>query len=162
MAQICKKCGSQLEEGAQFCKACGTPVETAGGAGPGAAGPAAGPAAGAAQKGTFGFKPTYEVYDAADIEKNKTMAGLAYILFFLPLIACPDSHYAKFHANQGLLLTILIVAGSIILGVIPIIGWIIMPFFYIITTIWVIIGLINGLNGKAHEVPLIGKFRIIK
>lgn len=24
-----------------------------------------------------------------DIEKNKTIAGLAYLLFFLPLITCP-------------------------------------------------------------------------
>lgn len=37
-------------------------------------------------------------YTPEDIEKNKTMAGLAYLLFFLPLIACPESRYAKFHA----------------------------------------------------------------
>lgn len=45
-------------------------------------------------------------YTPEDIEKNKTMAGLAYLLFFLPLIACPESRYAKFHANQALLLLI--------------------------------------------------------
>jgi hypothetical protein len=41
------------------------------------------------------------VFDQADIEKNKTMAGLAYLLFFLPLVACPDSPFGRFHANQG-------------------------------------------------------------
>jgi hypothetical protein len=39
---------------------------------------------------------TDNIYTAEDIEKNKTMAGLAYFLFFLPLLACPDSGYAKF------------------------------------------------------------------
>lgn len=28
-------------------------------------------------------------YTPEDIKKGKTMAGLAYVLFFLPLIACP-------------------------------------------------------------------------
>ena len=45
--------------------------------------------------------------DPADIEKNKTMAGLAYLIFFLPLLACPDSKYGRYHANQALLLFIL-------------------------------------------------------
>ena len=37
---------------------------------------------------------------AEDIEKNKVMAGLSYILFFLPLIACPESKYGRFHATR--------------------------------------------------------------
>lgn len=45
-------------------------------------------------------------YTPEDIEKNKTIAGLSYFLFFLPLIACPESGYAKFHANQSLILLI--------------------------------------------------------
>lgn len=101
-------------------------------------------------------------YDPADIEKNKTIAGLAYIIFFLPLIACPDSPFGRFHANQALLLWILGAGGSIILTIIPIIGWIILPLFGIFVFVLAIMGLINGLNGKAKELPLIGKFRLIK
>lgn len=100
--------------------------------------------------------------DPADVEKNKVMAGLAYLLFFLPLIACPDSKYGKFHANQGLLLFIVGLAGNLILGIIPIIGWILMPIFGIAVLVLAIMGLINGLNGKAKELPIIGKYRIIK
>jgi uncharacterized membrane protein len=100
--------------------------------------------------------------DPADVEKNKTMAGLAYILFFLPLIACPDSKYGKFHANQGLLLLIVSIAGNIILGIIPVIGWIIMPIFGIAVFVLAIMGLINGFNGKVKEMPVFGKYRIIK
>ncbi|HHZ02491.1 MAG TPA: hypothetical protein GX396_06090 [Tissierellia bacterium] len=97
-----------------------------------------------------------------DIEKNKTMAGLAYILFFLPLIVCPDSSYAKFHANQGLLLLIVSIAGNIILGMIPIIGWILLPLFGIVILVFAIMGLVNGLGGKAKRLPLIGKYTILK
>lgn len=103
-----------------------------------------------------------EIFDSADIEKNKTMAGLSYLIFFLPLIICPESQYAKFHANQGLLLLIVSIAGNIILGVIPIIGWILIPLFLIAICVFGIIGLINGFGGKAKRLPLFGQFTIIK
>lgn len=101
-------------------------------------------------------------FDPADIEKNKTMAGLAYLLFFLPLVACPESKFAKFHANQSLVLLIVAIAGNIILGIIPILGWILLPFFGIAVLIIAIMGLINGFGGKAKELPIIGKYKIIK
>ena len=103
-----------------------------------------------------------KIYTPEDIEKNKTMAGLAYILFFLPLIACPESEYAKFHANQALLLLIAGIAGNVVLGIIPIIGWMLMPIFGIGILILGIMGLINGFGGKAKQLPLIGKYTILK
>lgn len=90
------------------------------------------------------------------------MAGLAYIIFFLPLVACPDSAFGKFHANQALILLILGLGGSIVLSIIPILGWILLPVLSIFVLVLGIIGLVNGLSGKAKELPLIGKFRIIK
>ncbi len=101
-------------------------------------------------------------YTLEDIEKNKTMAGLSYLLFFLPLIICPESGYAKFHANQSLLLLITGVAGNVILGIIPVIGWMLMPIFGIGILILGIMGLIYGFGGKAKPLPLIGKFTILK
>ncbi len=106
--------------------------------------------------------PQGEIYAPEDIEQNKTMAGLAYLLFFLPLIACPQSRYARFHANQALILFIVAIAGNVILGIIPIIGWLLLPFFGIGVLILGIMGLINGFGGKAKELPLIGKFTILK
>ena len=90
------------------------------------------------------------------------MAGLAYLLFFLPLITCPESQYAKFHANQSLLLWITGVAGNFILGLIPIIGWVLIPFFSLAVFALGIMGLVNGLNGKAKELPIIGKYTLLK
>lgn len=102
------------------------------------------------------------LFTAEDIEKNKVIAGLAYILFFLPLIASPDSPFGKFHANQGLLLLITAVAGNIVLGFIPIIGWVVSPLFSLAIFIAVIVGLAQAINGKAKELPYIGKYRILK
>lgn len=101
-------------------------------------------------------------YTSEDIEKNKTMAGLAYFLFFLPLIVCPESIYAKFHANQALILLIFAVAGNVILGIIPVIGWMLMPVFGLGVLILAIMGLLNGFGGKSKRLPLIGKFDILK
>ena len=103
-----------------------------------------------------------EVFDPADIEKNKTMAGLAYILFFLPLLVCPDSAYARFHANQGLTLLIVSVLGSIVLRLIPFIGWLLSSVLSLAVLVFAVIGLLNGLNGKAVELPIIGKYKLLK
>ena len=103
-----------------------------------------------------------DTYTAEDIEKGKTMAGLSYLIFFLPLVACPESKYAKFHANQALLLLITGIAGNVILGIIPVIGWMLMPIFGLGVLALGIMGLINGFGGKANRLPLIGKFTIIK
>lgn len=105
---------------------------------------------------------TTDTFDPADIEKNKIISGLAYIIFFLPLLVCPDSKFGRYHTNQGLILFITSVAGSIILSFIPIIGWLLLPFFSIAILVFAILGLVNGLNGKAKELPIIGKFKLIK
>jgi uncharacterized membrane protein len=50
----------------------------------------------------------------------------------------------------------------VILGIIPVIGWMLMPIFGIGVLILGIMGLVNGFGGKAKQLPLIGKFTIIK
>lgn len=48
-------------------------------------------------------------FDTQDAQDAKIWSILAYfgILFFLPLVGVPNSAYGKFHANQGLILLIL-------------------------------------------------------
>lgn len=96
-----------------------------------------------------------------DILKNKTVSALAYIIFFIPLIAAPNSKFGKFHANQGLVLTIAAIAGSIILGFIPILGWILIPVFDLAIFIIAVLALVNTLNGYAKKLPLIGGINLI-
>lgn len=105
---------------------------------------------------------TETLFAAEDIAKNKVVSALAYLIFFLPLIVCPDSPFGKFHANQGLLLLIAGVVGSVALIVIPFIGWILLPLFSLAVFIFAVIGLAGALNGRAKDLPLIGQYRILK
>ncbi len=106
-------------------------------------------------------KPVMQA-DSADVEKNKTMAILAYFIFFLPLVTdAKDSPFAKFHANQSLVLLIANFAVMIVGSIIPIIGWILLPFALLAVFIFWIMGIMNAVNGKMKEVPLIGSIHIL-
>ena len=109
-------------------------------------------------------------FDPEDIQKNKGMAILSYIswLVLIPIFAAKDSKFARFHANQGLVLAIAEIVVSIVLGIlddIPYIGWIfsvISGLFGLLCLVLAIIGIVNAANGKAKELPLVGKFKLLK
>lgn len=171
MAKFCQSCGKSLEDNAQFCDGCGA-AQTEGqqAAGPGAAnttGPAQGATAGAAGQNAG------EVFSQDDIQKNKGMAALAYLIFFLPLVACPDSRFGRFHANQGLLILIGAVGGGIVLAILSFILGLISYYLifistllyivlYVGLTVLIIMGIINAVNGQAKPLPLVGHIKIIK
>ena len=109
-------------------------------------------------------------YDPQDIEQNKVMGILAYlgILVLIPIFAAKDSRYARYHANQGLVLCIAEIVISIltsILSAIPVVGWILGLIGWLLNLgffVLAIIGIINVVNGKAKDLPLIGNIRILK
>ncbi len=114
-------------------------------------------------------------FEPEDIEKNKTMAILAYIFWLIPLLAANQSKFAKYHTNQGLVLWICVVALWIVISIITaILPWsFLFSFAIIFTLIWlvvwifaivcVIIGIINASKGEAKPLPVVGKlFTIIK
>ncbi len=103
--------------------------------------------------------------DLKDAEKNKGMAMLAYLIFFLPLVTdAKDSDFAKFHANQGLILLIFSVVfspvASAILGI-TIIGIPLIPLVPIVPIIFFIMGLVNASKLEKKELPLIGGIHIL-
>ncbi|NOU93548.1 hypothetical protein GC093_09995 [Paenibacillus sp. LMG 31456] len=100
--------------------------------------------------------------DPADVNANKWIGVLAYILFFLPLIAAKDSRFAMYHANQGLVLLILGIVCNIVLGLIPVIGWILLPLANLASLVLAILGIIQAANGQLKPLPLIGSITIIK
>jgi uncharacterized membrane protein len=113
------------------------------------------------------------ISDAADIEQNKAFAVLAYlgILFLVPLLAAPNSRFARYHTNQGIVLflaTLAITAGSIplfLLSWLPILGCLTIaaPFVAMVGVIvLMILGIINAASGKYEPLPLIGGFQILK
>ena len=167
---FCGNCGTKIDDHAKFCPGCGQAVEA----------PATEqikteateqPIAEQAQGQQTDFsakvanlnntKDTTDQFDKDDIEKNKAMGLLAYILFFIPLLAAKDSPFARYHANQGLVLFLCGLISSV-LWIIPILRWIIAPILSIVITVLAVIGIINVLNGKAKELPIIGKFKILK
>lgn len=97
----------------------------------------------------------------ADIDANKTTAGLTYLIFFLPLITSNNSQFARFHANQSLLLLLASIVGSFVLGLLPLIGWLLRGIFGLVMLGLFIIGLLNGFNGKAERFPIIGEIELI-
>ena len=150
----CKQCGTQVEDGVMNCTNCGASIE-----------------APVQQNQPIGLSEKFNEfnntadttaeYDAQDIEKNKVMALLAYIIFLIPLLAAKDSKFARFHTNQGLVLFLGGIIASVV-AVIPVIGWIVAPIVGLVITVLAIIGILNALNGRAKELPVIGKFKILK
>lgn len=119
-------------------------------------------------------KNAKNAFDAKDIEKNKMMAGLGYIIFFIPMIVMNESKFARFHANQILLLLIPEVAVSIIgtilstmlmaslsFGLAGLIGLITVGFSIAVGVV-AIINMIAAFRGEAKRVPFIGHITIIK
>lgn len=97
----------------------------------------------------------------SDIEKNKVNAVLSYfgILIIVPLLSedAKKSPYAKFHMNQGLVLTLAGFVGGFIFWI-PIVGWIPGVALFVI---W-IMGLISAVQGEMKKVPILGNIELIK
>ncbi len=113
---------------------------------------------------------TTSQFDPNDIQQNKVMAVLAYLswLVLIPLIGAQNSPFARFHANQGLALAISEIVCALILRILaklPLIGWVFSiagGLLGLVCLIFAIIGIVNAANGRAKELPIVGKFRILK
>ena len=113
---------------------------------------------------------TTDEYEEEDIQQNKTMGILAYLfwLVLIPLFARKGSKYVRFHVNQGLILSICWTAVAIvcsILSMIPYVGWLFAVIEYILSLAFTglaVFGIVFVAKGRARELPLIGKYRILK
>lgn len=160
----CPKCGKEIKENENLCAQC------------------------AAAENNTSFEETVKEkfneinntadttaeYDTADINNNKVFAILAYIgiLVLVPVFAAKESRFARFHANQGLVLFIFYIAWNIIysivngvLKLIPFVGvffWLLGWLVNIVFLAFMIIGIVNAAQGKAKELPLVGSVKILK
>ncbi|MCL2426334.1 MAG: zinc-ribbon domain-containing protein [Oscillospiraceae bacterium] len=162
----CINCGQQLQNEVQFCPSCGTSVS--------------------ATSTPHNIQPSYQQHTQAtapssDADKNKGMAIIAYLLFFIPLITGDHkkSAFVKYHTNQGIILFIfsagLGVAISIVMailtsllfnvfawGLLAILGTI-LNLLWFVPMIFLILGIVNASSGKEKPLPLIGnKITILK
>ncbi len=183
---ICNECGTSVEEGKKFCPACGTemPESTAwqnagfgqqnagsGGSYGSTAGQGTGDSFEAKLKNLNNTADTTYEFSADDIQKNKGMAVLAYIGIFvlIPLFAAKESRFARYHTNQGLVLLIVNIAYNILSGLVALlfsgplsIISAIFKLFSLVLLALMIIGIVNAANGRAKELPVIGRYTLLK
>ena len=94
-------------------------------------------------------------------KEDKAIAILSYlgILFLVPLLAERENKFVQYHAKQGLALFIAEVA-TMVVGWIPIIGWLAAFAAWILWIILSIVGIINVANKREKPLPIIGKFAL--
>ena len=141
----CGKCGNQVNDDVKFCSVCGNAMSV----------------------------PVIEI-EQNDITNNKAMGVLAYLgpLCFIPIFVAKDSKFVRFHANQGLILFIACVAWSIVYSILSAIilaiSWrlyfivSIIGFLSFVFLVLAIVGIVNVINGREKELPIIGKFTLLK
>ena len=105
-------------------------------------------------------------------EKVFGVLGYIGILFLIPLLA-GKTKFARFHANQGIVLFIADVILGILIGIttgvlslLGVIGWIlggiISGVLGLGIFILMIMGIVNAANGEMKPLPVIGGIKIIK
>lgn len=105
---------------------------------------------------------------ATETDQNiKTMAALAYIVFFIPMLTNKDSKFAMYHANQGLVLLLTWMAlwfVSMVLGWIALFvgGFFLMPLVGLAGIVLAVMGILNALNGEMKPLPVIGGITLLK
>ena len=120
-------------------------------------------------------KDETEKYDEKAIADGKAMSILSYIgfLVFIPFFAEKNNEFTKFNAKQGM--NLLILEGiaivslwilSLILMWIPFLGFILIGLLdigvYGGCVVLSVIGIVNAAKGKAKELPIVNKYKIIK
>ena len=159
---VCRKCGSKILPGLRSCPACGADLGSS-------------DKQPAQEKFSFGGTADRPgQFDSADIAKNKTMAAFAYlgILVIFPLFMAKDSKFTRFHAGQGLALLFASaaysIAYSVLAGILLSVSW---EFYFVLRFIRMaglafpaltVLGVMNAINGKAAELPVIGKIRLLR
>jgi uncharacterized membrane protein len=103
----------------------------------------------------------------ADIDQNKVFAVLAYIgiLFLVPLLAAPQSPYARYHTNQGIVFFLACVIahfGSVFVVIATFgLGFFLPMMVWVAIIAFMILGIVNAATGQCKPLPLIGHFRLI-
>jgi uncharacterized membrane protein len=91
------------------------------------------------------------------------IGGIAYItiipaIIFLAMAPYNRDPFVRFHAWQSLIFGAGCLVVNIILGVIPILGWIVLAFFSIAALVIWLIAMLKAFKGEKWKIPVIGNF----
>jgi len=132
---VCPACNMETGTDSQYCPHCGANMTT-------------------------GVAPM----DARPGGLSETAAGvIAYItiipaIIFLVMDPYNRSSFIRFHAWQSILLGITVAIVHFVLGVIPILGWILMvPVGLAFLILWIFV-MIKASKGERYKIPFIGNF----
>lgn len=98
----------------------------------------------------------------ADVSQVRLFGILGYIfpiLFFLPLVTdAKDNAFAKYHANQQLLLLLFLIIGNTAASILTVIliGILLYPVVWIFGLVCMVLGIMNVVNDREKPLPLIG------
>ena len=175
--KTCPNCGTQVADDAKFCEGCGVSLEQVN---PGVQG--VNNAQSAPQNGPVQMQPAvpqlnpYQQYqtfdpknhtsefDVRDIADNKLFASCPYLLGVLGIIIAllvTNSPFCRFHAKQAIKLEIATFLLCL-LCIIPFLGWFIALVGILVVVVVRIIALVNALNGKANEAPIVSEIGFLK
>lgn len=96
---------------------------------------------------------------------EKIIAGLSYIIFFLPYMNGNNKEFNRFHANQGLLLLLLVMIANvvnIVMSYFVVLYWVSIGLFAILIIFYFIFGVRSAAAGQMDEFPIIGRIKFIK
>lgn len=125
----------------------------------------------------FNTPDSTAAFHPMDIQQNKFMAILSYfgLLALIPYFGAKQSPYAQYHAKQGMNLMLVDIGVGILaflLGLIKVTkvygwlpqrvtpGWVvaIQVILWLIALAFAVVGIVNAAEGKAKELPIIGKY----
>ena len=163
---FCAHCGAQMEEGIHYCPSCGRAVAQAGVGRP--------DDARVAFENLSNTPDTTGDYTPAEIENGKGMACLSYlgILVLIPFIAEKGNRFVRYHACQGLVLFLVEIAYWVAMQIVSAsllaISWRLVSVTMILSLAGFVFlalsicGLVNVFQGRAKELPLIGKINLFR
>lgn len=96
---------------------------------------------------------------------DNAAGALAYVTFipaiiFLIVEPYNRNSYIRFHSWQSIFLNIGVFAIDVVLGMIPVFGWMILPFFQVgCLIVWVLV-IVRALKGERFRLPFIGDLAV--
>jgi uncharacterized membrane protein len=93
---------------------------------------------------------------------DNSAGALAYVtiipaIIFLVMEPYNRNPFIKFHAWQNIFLCLVMFVLAVI-GVVPIIGWILFPLGFLVLFVFWLIAIINAYKGVMYKIPVIGNF----